>query len=97
MCRCLTVILDPNFAMMRPHLVADIDLQLRKKIAAHIVTNYSGGTALTPARMARYLPSRMDEYKKIKILDQEELVRVAGLLDGAEKIGRDNSFIKVSC
>lgn len=88
-----TMILDPNFAMMGPHLVANIDTQLRKKIAAHLVTNYSGEEALSAARMARYIPSRMDEWKKFKILGEDQMVRVASLL-GVEN-GRDNTFIKV--
>ena len=87
---------DPNFSMMRPYHVADIDNRLRKMIAAHLVTNYQGGLKPTVSDMMRYIPIRMDEFKRIKIHDRDEMVRTAGLLDGVGKSCRDNTFIKVS-
>jgi hypothetical protein len=96
-CHCLTVFIDPNFAMMRPYLVTNIDIHLRRKIAAHLITNYTGETTLSVARMTSYIPLQMEEWKKIKILDQDELVWAAVSFNGIEATGRDNTFIKVSC
>ena len=82
---------------MRPYHVAEIDSHVRKMIAAHLVTNYQGGLNPTVSDMKRYVPIRMDEFKRIKIHDRDEMVRTADLLNGVGKRCRDNTFIKVSC
>ena len=82
--------------MMHPHQSIEIDVKLQKMIAAHLVTNCHSDENLTVSQMKRYIPTRMEEWKRIKILDRDEMVRAAVLLDGAEKSCRDNTFVKVS-
>ena len=81
--------------MMRPHHVSDINVDVRRMIAAHLVTNYHYRGRPTVPRMMAYIPVQMEEWKRMKILDRDEIIRTATLLDCAEKSSRDNSFVKV--
>jgi hypothetical protein len=82
--------------MMRPQQVIAIDRTLRRKIAAHLVTNFHGGQVPTIQQMMVYVPDNVKDWKKIKLLARDEVIRAATLIDDDEKHSRDNTFIKVS-
>jgi hypothetical protein len=81
---------------MRPHCSTVIDANLHKMIAAHLVTNYAGSRSPTVLQMKKYVPVRMEEWKKLKILDRDEMIRTADCHDKTCTFARDNTFIKVS-
>ena len=74
-----------------------IDDNLRRKIASHLVTNYHGEGTPTVQQMLRYIPTEVADWKKIKLLDRNEVIRVARLAyDDDGRNFRDNTFVKVS-
>jgi hypothetical protein len=79
--------------MMRPYKTGAVDNTIRKKIAAHLVTNYQGEQAVNVRDMLAFIPSEMPEWGKAKLLDTDEIIRTAILIS---KVSRDNSFVKVS-
>lgn len=82
--------------MMRPQRITTIDRNLRRKIAAHLVTNCHGEQVPTIQQMMVYVPGEVKDWKKIKLLARDEVIRAAALIDEDEKCSRDNTFIKVS-
>jgi hypothetical protein len=82
--------------MMQPHRITPINDNLRRKIAAHLVTNYHNEGAPTVQQMLAFIPNEVDDWKKIKLLDRDEVIRTATLINDGEKHHRDNTFVKVS-
>jgi hypothetical protein len=84
--------------MMHPRRITATDSNLRRKIAAHLVTNFQGEQIPTIQQMMAYVPGEINDWKKIKILARDEVIRAATLIDNddSEKRSRDNTFVKVS-
>jgi hypothetical protein len=76
--------------------LATINDNARKKIAAHLVTNYQGELAPTVRQMLAYVPREVTAWNKIKFLARDEVIRVATQLNNNVKGFRDNTFVKVS-
>jgi hypothetical protein len=82
--------------MMGLGKLATIDDSSRKKIAAHLVTNYQGELVPTVRQILAYVPREVTTWNKIKLLARDEVVRAATLLNNNAKGYRDNTFVKVS-
>jgi hypothetical protein len=82
--------------MMQPRRIIPIDENIRRKIAAHLVTNYYSEGAPTVRQMLAFIPNEVNSWKKIKLLDRDEVIRTVALIDDGEKHHRDNTFVKVS-
>jgi hypothetical protein len=82
--------------MMQPRQVTPIDESTRRKIAAHLVTNYCSEGAPTIRQLLAFIPSEVNAWKKIKLLHRDEVIRTVALIGDGEKHHRDNTFVKVS-
>jgi hypothetical protein len=81
--------------MMPPQQDITIDSYLRRKIAAQLVTNYHGDPIPTVQQMLRHVPSQVKHWKKIKLLNRDEVIREETLIGDETKSHRDNTFVKV--
>jgi hypothetical protein len=46
--------------------------------------------------MLAFIPNEVNAWKKVKLLDRDEVIRTVTLIDDGEKHHRDNTFVKVS-
>ena len=85
---------DPNIVMMRPYRVCPVSDPIRRKIAAHLVTN-SQGLPVSVNAMMRFIPVNIPHWGKMKIPTWVEIIRTASNVGSGESGVRDNSFVKV--
>jgi hypothetical protein len=81
--------------MVAPFRVTDVDTKIQKMIAAHLVTNYQGEENPRVSQMLKFIPVQMEAVRRFKIVDRDEIVRIASLIE-TEGHCRDNSFVKVT-
>jgi hypothetical protein len=86
---------DPDVAMMRPYRVSRIDDAIRRKIAAHLVTNIQNQQHVTVNTMLPFIPIEIPHWGKMKILSCNETIRTIAAVGSGERGMRDNTFIKV--
>jgi hypothetical protein len=82
--------------MIHPYQIGAVDDTLRRKIAAHLVTNHRGEHIPTVSQMLKHIPREMPEWSKAKLLDRKEIIRIAVLINNDETKFHDNTFVKVS-
>lgn len=74
----------------RPHILASGDSLLRKKIAAHLVTNYH--ISLREAK--QLLPQQLSFWGKLKKLDGGDMIHAKDTTRYAD-LSRNATFVKV--
>jgi hypothetical protein len=88
---------DPDLLMVHPNKTTGIDSALRRKIAAHIVTNYpaaSGGT-LTISEALAFVPNEISEWAKLKLRNSKETIHAAHMVQRSDEDARDATFVRV--
>jgi hypothetical protein len=86
--------LDPHIVMMHPYHVSPVSDPIRRKIAAHLVTNNQGQYVSVNA-MLRFIPAEIPHWGKMKIPSRVEIIRTKSNVGSGERGVRDNSFVKV--
>jgi hypothetical protein len=87
--------LDPDVVMMRPYQVSRIANALRKKIAAHLVTNNQNQPSVSMNVMLQFIPTEIPQWGKMRILGRCETIRTTAAAGTGERGMRDNTFVKV--
>lgn len=93
----LNFILDLSLAVLPPRRTrqANLDLNLRKKIAAHLVTNHNIPKVESALLFVNH--SVITEWGKLLLEDQSIVVHSEHLVRRSEKIGsRNATFVRVS-
>jgi hypothetical protein len=86
---------DPDILMVHPYRISPVSDPIRRKIAAHLVTNNQGPQNVPVNAMLRFIPAEMPHWGKMKILSRVEIVRTKSNVGSGERGVRDNSFVKV--
>jgi hypothetical protein len=79
--------------MMRPYRVSTVSGPIRRKIAAHLVTNNQSPQNVSVNAMLSFIPAEIPHWGKTKI--RAEIIRTKSNVGSGERGVRDNSFVKV--